>query len=84
LEPARRSGIKPFYGHDHGEGLDLAGNAAAGHFGGELGDFPEAVQDLFAALFLPALSVWFLLDELLLQGGPVLEHVGANTGLALV
>jgi hypothetical protein len=84
-----------FDGHDHGEGLDLAGNAASGHLGAEVGDFPEAGQDLFAAQVQPALfvhgtlrgkpglagQVGILLDELLLNGGTVLEHVGADTGL---
>jgi hypothetical protein len=46
-----------FDGHDHGEGLDLAGDAAAGHLGAHFGDLPKAVQDLFAAQFLPALSL---------------------------
>jgi hypothetical protein len=65
----------------------LAGNAAAGHFGGQVGDFPEAVQDLLAPLVLPTQllhgtpgQVGFLLDELLLHGGTVLDHVGADTG----
>ena len=44
-----------FDGHDHCEGLDLAGNAASGHFGAQVGDFPEAGQDLFAAQVQPAL-----------------------------
>jgi hypothetical protein len=77
-----------FDGHDHGEGLDLAGDAATGKFGAHFGDLPEAIQDLFAAQFLPALSlhgkagqVGFLIEELLLHGGTVLEHVGADTGL---
>jgi hypothetical protein len=29
----------------------VAGNAAAGHFGAQVGDFPEAGQDLFAPRF---------------------------------
>jgi hypothetical protein len=76
-----------FDGHDHLEGFDLAGDAATGHFGAQFGDFPETVQDLFAALFLLTQSfrrtpgqVGFLIEELLLHGGTVLEHVGADTG----
>jgi hypothetical protein len=87
-----------FDGDDHGERLDLAGNAPAGHFGAEVGDFPEAVQDLVAARSEPALSlhgtpgqvhgtpgqagqVGILLDELLLDGGAMLQHVSADTRL---
>jgi hypothetical protein len=79
-----------FDGHDHGEGFDLAGNAVACHFGAQFGDFPEAVQDLFAALFVLAQSlrgtageVGVLFEELLLHGGTVLEHVGADTRFGL-
>ena len=68
------------HGHDHREGLDLAGNAVSGHFGAEVGDFPEAVQYLFAVQVQAAQSLGLLLDELLLHGGAVLEHVGANMG----
>ena len=74
-------GDEVLHGHDHGEGPDLAGDAASGHFGAEVGDFPEAGQYLFAVQVQPALSFGFLLDELLLNGGAVLEHVGADTGL---
>jgi hypothetical protein len=74
-------GDQAFDGHDHGDGLDLAGDAAAGYFGAQFGDFPETIQDLFAALFQPAPSFRFLIEELLLHGGTVLEHVGADTGL---
>ena len=81
-------GDEVLHGHDHGEGLDLAGNAASGHLGAEIGDFPEAGQYLFAVQVQPALSfhgtpgqVSLLLDELLLHGGAVLEHEGADTGL---
>jgi hypothetical protein len=35
-------GDEVLHGHDHGEGLDLSGNAATGHIGAEVGDFPEA------------------------------------------
>ncbi len=47
----------------------------------EVGDFPEAVQYLFAVQ-VPggACLLAFLLDELLLHGGAVLEHVGVDTG----
>jgi hypothetical protein len=38
----------------NGEGLELPGDAATGHFGAQSGDLPEAVQDLFAAQFQPA------------------------------
>jgi hypothetical protein len=63
----------------------LAGNAASGHFGAELGEFPEAVQYSFAVEVQPALSVSLLLDEPLLDeplldGGAVLDHVVADTG----
>ena len=37
-----------FDGYDHGKGLDLAGDAASGHFGAEIGQFPEPGQDLVA------------------------------------
>ena len=36
-------GEEVLHGRDHGEALDLTGNAAAGHFGAEVGEFPEAV-----------------------------------------
>jgi hypothetical protein len=41
-----------FDGHDDRDGLDLTCDAVTGHFGAQFGEFPEAVQDLFAALFL--------------------------------
>jgi hypothetical protein len=41
-------GDEVFHRHDHGEGLDLTGNATSGHIGAEVGDFPEAGQNLFA------------------------------------
>src|ERR1700693_1708785 len=44
------------------------------------GDFPEAGQYLFAVQVQPVQSLGLLLDELLLHGGAVLEHVGADTG----
>jgi len=68
------------HGDDHGDGLDLAGDAASGHFGAEVGNFPEAGQNSFAVQVQPVQSVGLLLDELLLHGGAVLEHVGADTG----
>ena len=71
-------GDKVFHGHDEEERLDLAGNAAPGHFGAEVGDFPEAVQYLFAVQVQAVLSICFLVDKLLLYGGAVLEHVGAD------
>ena len=67
-ETARRSGPRgdqAFDGDDHGEGLDLGGNAVAGHFGVQVGDFPEAGQDLLAAQVQPAQFLRLLLDELL-------------------
>ena len=70
-----------FDGHDHCEGLDLAGNAAAGHFGAQVGDFPESGQNLLAAQILPAQFLGILLDELLLNGGPMLKHIGTDTRL---
>jgi hypothetical protein len=70
-----------FDGDDHGEGLDLAGNAASGHFGAEVRDFPEAGQDLFAAQMEAALFAGILLEGLLLDGGAMLEHVSADTRL---
>jgi hypothetical protein len=73
-----------FDGDDHGEGLDLGGSAAAGPFGVQVGDFPEAGQDLVTAEVEPAQSFGILLDELLLDGGPMLERGGADTGLDLV
>jgi DDE family transposase len=73
-------GDEVLHGHDHREGLDLAGNAASSHFGAEVDDFPEAGQYLFAVQVQPAQSLGLLLDELLLHGGAVLEHVGADTG----
>jgi hypothetical protein len=42
-------GDQSFDGDDHGEGLDLSADAAAGYFGAQVGDFPEAVEDLVAA-----------------------------------
>jgi hypothetical protein len=76
------------HGDDHGEGLDLAGYAASGHFGAEVGDFPETGEYLFAVQVQPVQSVHgtpgqvgLLLDELLLHGGAVLKHVCADTGL---
>ncbi len=79
------------HGHDHGDGLDLSGNAASCYFGAEVGDFPETGQYLFAVQVQTVQSlrgapgqVGLLLDELLLDGGTVLEHVGADLGFDLV
>jgi hypothetical protein len=36
-------GDEVLHGRDHGEALDLSANAVSGHFGAELGEFPEAV-----------------------------------------
>jgi hypothetical protein len=77
-----------FDGCDQGEGLDLAGHAAAGHFGGEAGEFPEAGEDPVAGLSEPVLlvhgtpgQVRILLDKLLANGSAVLKQVGADTRL---
>ena len=35
-------GYESFDGYDHGKGFDLAGHAAAGVFGIEIGEYPEA------------------------------------------
>ena len=37
-----------FDGYDHGKSLDLAGDAASGHFVAKIGQFPEPGQDLVA------------------------------------
>jgi hypothetical protein len=50
------------------------------HVGVQVGDFPEAGQDSLAAQVLPALFLRFLLQEAIVHGGPVLEHVGADPG----
>jgi hypothetical protein len=68
-----------FDGHDHGDGLDLGGHAVAGPFGVHVRDFPEAGQDLVAAHVEPVEFLGILLDELLLNGGTVFKHVGADT-----
>ena len=69
-----------FDGDDHGEGFDLGGHAVSSHVGVQVGDFPEAGQDSFAALIQPALLLKFLLQEAIMRGRPVLEHVGADPG----
>jgi hypothetical protein len=70
-----------FDGDDHGESLDLGGHAVSSHVGVQVGDFPEPRQDSFAALIQPALLLRFLLQEAIVHGGPVLEHVGADPGV---
>jgi hypothetical protein len=70
-----------FDGDDHRKGLDLGGHAVASPFGVQVGDFPETGQDLVAAHVESAEFLGILLDELLLNGGTVLEHVGADTRL---
>jgi hypothetical protein len=50
------------------------------HVGVQVGDFPEAGQDSLAAQVPPALFLRFLLQEAIVHGGPVLEHVGADPG----
>src|SRR6202012_2018199 len=83
----RRGGVtggdEVFHGDDHGEGLDLSVNAASGHFRAEAGDFPEAVQYFFAVQAEASSSFHLLLNELLLHGGAMLEHVGTDTWLGL-
>jgi hypothetical protein len=69
-----------FDGDDHGEGLDLGGHAVSSRVGIQVGDFPEAGQDSLAAQVQPALLLGLLLQEVLMHGGPVLEHVGADPG----
>ena len=69
-----------FDGDDHGEGFHLGGHAVSSHVGVQVGDFPEAGQDSLAAQVQPALLLSFLLHEAIMQGGPVLEHVGADPG----
>jgi hypothetical protein len=69
-----------FDGDDHGEGLDLGGHAVSSHVGVQVGDFPEAGQDSLAAQVQPALLLRLLLQEAIVHGGPVLEHVGADPG----
>ncbi len=41
-------GIEAFDRYDHGKSLDLAGDAASGHFVAKIGQFPEPGQDLVA------------------------------------
>ena len=69
-----------FDGDDHGEGLDLGGHAVSSHVGVQVGDCPEAGQDSLAAQVQAAPLVRFLLQETIVHGGPVLEHVGADPG----
>ena len=45
-----------------------------------VGDFPEPGQDSLAAQVQPAQSLGLLLQELFVHGGPVHEHVVADTG----
>ena len=68
-------------GYDHGQGFDLAGDAASGLVWVEVGNLPETGEDLFAVECLLATLLGFLLRLLLLRGGAVLQHVGTNTGL---
>ena len=55
------------------------GNAASGHPGAEVGDFPEAGEYLFAIQVRRPLPFGLLLGKRLLDGGAVLEHVGPDT-----
>ena len=73
-------GDEVLHGHDHREGLDLAGDAASGRFRAKVGYFPEAIQYIFAIQFQAVLFPGILLDELLLDSGAVLDHVGADMG----
>jgi hypothetical protein len=65
-----------FDGDDHGDGLDLGGHAAARRFGVHVGDFPEAAQDLVAAHIESGQFAGILLDQLLLNCGPVCDGAG--------
>jgi hypothetical protein len=76
-------GDEAFEGQDHGHGLDLAGNVASGRFRVEIGQFPEAGQDLVAIKVQLAQPFDFLVDQLFLDGGAVLDHVGVDAGLDL-
>jgi hypothetical protein len=73
-------GDEVLHGNDHGEGLDLAGNAVSGHFGAKVGEFPEAVEYFFTVEVQPVLFPGLLVDKLLMDGGAVLEHVVADAG----
>ncbi len=54
-EAARRAGIRPSMAAIMERALDLAGHAAAGDFGAEVGDFPEAGEYAVAGLVEPVL-----------------------------
>ena len=70
-----------FDGYDHRKSLDLAGDDASGHFVAKIGQFPEPGQDLVATKVQLAQPFGFLVHQLFLNGGAVLDHVGANAGL---
>jgi hypothetical protein len=74
-------GDQAFDGDDHGEGLDLGGHAVTGSFRVHVGNIPETGQDLVAAHVEPAEFLGILLDEVLLNGGTMFKHVGADTRL---
>ncbi len=81
-------GDEVLHGDDYGEGLDLSSNAALGHFGGEVGDFPEAVQHLFAVQAQGVESVHGTPGQVglfleVLHAGTMLEQVGADTGFGV-
>jgi len=69
-----------FDGDDHGEGLDLGGHAGAGPFGAQVGDFQRRART-WSRPTLNRRSSGILLDELSLNGGTVLKHVGADARL---
>ncbi len=76
-------GDESFDGYDHGKRLDLAGHAAAGGFGIESCQLPEAGEDLVAADVQRVQLFGLLLRQLFLDSGAVLAHVRADAGLAL-
>jgi hypothetical protein len=71
-EPAVRD--EAFDGYDHRKGFDLAGNAASGGFGAEIGQFPEPSQNLVATEVQVAQSFGFLVDRLFPDGGAAVIH----------
>ena len=76
-------GDESFDGYDHGKRLDLAGHAAAGGFGIESCQLPEAGEDLVAADIQGVQLFGLLLRQLFLDSGAVLAHIRADAGLAL-
>jgi hypothetical protein len=74
-------GNQSFDGYDHRKSLDLAGDDASGHFVAKIGQFPEPGQDLVATKVQLAQPFGFLVYQPFLDGGAVLDHVGADAGL---